>query len=437
MANIVDGRRTGMRWQVVVLLMLVMGINYLDRSNISIAAPTIQKQFGLDAVMLGYLLSAFGWTYTVLLPFAGVVLDRVGARLLYAVAIVGWSLATFAVGLAGSFAGLLGCRVAVGVFESPALPTNVRCVTHWFPAQERALAVGLYTAMQYAGPAFLTPVLAWTLVTFGWKEVFYITGGGGLIAALIWYVLYRDPGQSKANAAELSYIQQSGGSDLAKTQTGAALPFWDAAKALLSHRQVWGMFIGQFSVQTTLFFFLTWFPAYLINGKHLTILKTGFYAPVPFIAAILGCLVAGKWSDIMVNHARWSSQARKAPIILGFVLSAAIMGANYTNSINIVLLFMSIAFFGQAVASTVTGALLSDIAPHGAVGTLGGLLYFVANVGGTSAPIVVGYIVGNTGGFNLALVYVSIVAMAGVLSYLFLMGPVYRIEMPPAKPAGD
>src|ERR1043166_3488889 len=219
------GQRTGMRWQVIALLMLLMGINYLDRSNLSIAAPTIQKQFGLDAVMLGYLLSAFGWTYTVLLPFAGVVLDRVGSRLLYTVAIIGWSLATFAVGLASSFAGLLGCRVAVGAFESPALPTNVRCVTSWFPANERALAVGLYTAMQYAGPAFLTPVLAWILVSFGWKEIFYITGLAGFAAAAIWYVLYRDPAQSHANQAELSYIQQGGGSGAAKTQTGTALPF--------------------------------------------------------------------------------------------------------------------------------------------------------------------------------------------------------------------
>src|ERR1700758_3538581 len=110
------------RWGVILLVMMVMGINYLDRSNLSIAAPVIQKQFDLSAVSLGYLFSAFGWTYTILLPLAGIILDRMGPRLLYAVAVVGWSLAIFAVGLASSFAGLLGCRVAVGVFESPALP---------------------------------------------------------------------------------------------------------------------------------------------------------------------------------------------------------------------------------------------------------------------------------------------------------------------------
>ena len=117
--------------------------------------------------------------------------------------------------------------------------------------------------------------------------------------------------------------------------------------------------------------------------------------------------------------------------VSGLALSAVIMGANFTNSIEMVLVFMSIAFFGQAMASTVTGALLSDIAPHRAIGTLGGLLYFVANIGGTSAPIIIGYMVSGTGDFSSALVYVSIVAMAGVLSYLFLMGKPYRIELQP------
>lgn len=403
------------RWGVAILLMLVMGINYLDRSNLSIAVPAIQKQFDLDPASLGLLLSAFGWTYTVLLPLAGVVLDRVGPRMLYAISIVGWSLATFAVGLASSFAGLLGCRVAVGVFESPALPTNVRCVTTWFPAHERAFAVGLYTAMQYAGPAFLTPVLAWMLVQYGWKEIFYVTGLGGLAVALLWYIFYRDPAPSDTSAPD-------------RQNAVAALPFWPAAKRLLAHRQVWGMFAGQFSVQTTLFFFLTWFPDYLIGGRGLTILKGGFYAAIPFLAAIVGTLVAGKWSDTMVAG-RWAAHARKLPIILGFVFSAVILGANYTDSIPLMLLFMSVAFFGQAMASTVTGALLSDIAPRRAVGTLGGMLYFVANLGGTSAPIIVGYIVKITGGFDLALVYVSCVAVAGVLSYLFVMGPTYRIAL--------
>lgn len=207
------------------------------------------------------------------------------------------------------------------------------------------------------------------------------------------------------------------------------MPTWTKVKQLLSHRQVWGMFIGQFSVNTTLFFFLTWFPTYLINGKGMTMLKGGIYAAIPFLVAIFGTLIAGRLSDWMVSAGFTNSKARKVPIVIGFTLSCVILGANYTSSIDAVIAFMALAFFGQAMASTVTGALLSDIAPNGMVGLLGGMLYFVATVGGTLAPIVVGFIVKSTGGFNFALVYVAAVAALGVASYLFVLGEVRRIDI--------
>jgi ACS family D-galactonate transporter-like MFS transporter len=250
------------------------------------------------------------------------------------------------------------------------------------------------------------------------------------VAGIVWYLYYRDPHDSKiVSPAELDYIKAGGG--LADSGSEQKIPFsWFKVRQLLSHRQIWGMFIGQFAVMTILFFFLTWFPTYLINGKGLTILKGGFYASVPFLVAILGALFGGWWSDWMVARGYSNSVARKTPIIVGFALAAIIVAANYTDDINWIIIFMAIAFFGQAVASTVTGALLSDMAPKGLVGLTGGMLYFCANIGGTSAPLVVGYIVQQTGGFNMALAYVSAVAAFAVFGYLVVMGKVYRIEIP-------
>ena len=423
---------------MLALVMLVTCLNYLDRANLSIAAPLIQKEYGLDPATLGLIFSAFGWSYMLALPFSGVILDKIGPRVLYSFAIVGWSIATVAVGLASTIAGLVGARVAVGLFEAPALPTNVHCVTAWHPDNERAFAVGAYTAMQYVAAGFLTPVLAWILVMFGWREVFYITGALGFLVAAIWFLYYREPQNSRASAEELAYISGGGGLSQAPEAAAEAAKAsedkrfkWANIGALLSHRQVWGMFVGQFSVQTTLFFFITWFPTYLINGKGMTVLKGGVYSAIPFLVAVLGALLGGKLSGWMLQRGMSNTVARKAPVIAGFLLSAVIIGANYTNSINLVIVFMSVAFFGQAMASTVTGALLSDIAPRGMIGTLGGILYFVANAGGTLAPIVVGFIVKQTGGFNLALGYVSFIALLGVLAYLFVLGPVYRISIDP------
>ena len=424
---------TRQRWVMLSLVMMMTAVNYLDRANLAVAAPSIQKELGLNAVYMGILLSSFGWAYTAFLPFSGVILDGVGPRILYAVAVAGWSAATGVMGLARTFLTMTGCRVAVGFFESPALPTNVRVITAWHPANERALAVGLYTAMQYVALGFLTPILAWIVVQFGWHSSFYATGSLGILVAVVWYWGYRDPQFSSANRTELDYIRAGGGLSEniggVPNQMTPQTSVWTNVSKLLSHRQVWGMFIGQFSVQTTLFFFLTWFPSYLINGRGLTILKGGIYAAIPYLVAILGTLIAGRLSDGMVARGYSKSKARKFPIIAGFALSSVIVGANYTHSINGVITFMAIASFGQAMASTVTGALLSDVAPKGMVGLMGGILYFVANVGGTLAPIVIGVIVDRTGGFNLALTYVSAVALMGVLSYVFVLGDVHRIEM--------
>jgi MFS transporter, ACS family, D-galactonate transporter len=422
-------KRTPIRWYMLLLIMMVMFINFADRANLSVAAPLIGQDLELSPVSMGILFSAFGWMYTATIPFGGIILDRIGPRLLLTLSLIGWSAFTCFMGLGKSLTALIGCRIGVGFFEAPVIPTNVRCVTAWFPATERALSVGLYTSMQYVAMGFITPVLAWISLSYGWPAIFYITGGFSLLGGIIWHIYYRDPHDScLVNQAELDYIQSGGGlSDSGSTNT---VPFsWKNVKKLLAYRQIWGMFIGQFSVQTTLFFFLTWFPTYLVTGKGLTLLKSGFYAAIPFLVAMAGSILGGKWSDWLIHKGYSNSFARKAPIIIGFALSTVILAANYTENMTLIILFMAIAFFGQAVASSVTGALLSDIAPNGMVGLTGGMLYFIANIGGTLAPLVIGYILQATGGYNLALAYVSAVAAFGVLAYVVIMGRVYRIEI--------
>lgn len=176
-------------------------------------------------------------------------------------------------------------------------------------------------------------------------------------------------------------------------------------------------------------FLLTWFPSYLISGRGLSILKGGFYAAIPFTVAIAGALLGGKWSDWMSHNGYSHSTARKLPIIVGFVLSTVLLGANYTDSLTMIIMYMSIAFFGLSISSTVTGALLADVAPKGLVGLTGGMLYFIANVGGTTSPLIIGYTIQATGGYNMALEYVSIIAACGVFAYLFIMGDVQRLNI--------
>lgn len=455
---------TKRRWFMLFLLCLVIGINYLDRGNLAVAAPVMQKELGLSPATMGILFSAFAWSYAFCLPFAGALLDKIGPRILMTIALVGWSAATFAMGLVSQLWNLIAVRLGLGFFESPIMPSNIKCVAVWFPDRERALAVGAYTATEYVALGVLTPVLAWILVTFGWEMIFFVTGVIGFVIGGIWYKWYRSPGDSaEVNDAEWQYMKAGGAllggetgkrpgivrpdtNDSANAHSNPVasstkisgkgevnetmrLTQWQATKKLITNRRLIGMFLGQFSIMTTLFFFLTWFPSYLVTEKGLTILKSGFYAIFPFLVAIAGSLIGGKWSDSMLDSGKSKTLARKLPIILGFLLSMVIVAANYVDSILVIIAFMAVAFFGQAMASTVTGALLSDLAPAGYLGVSGGLLNFFANLGSATCPLVIGFIVDGTGSFAYALAYVGAVALCGVIGYTLVLTKVERISI--------
>lgn len=424
--------RTNTRWFMTSLIVLATCLNYMDRANLAVAAPVMQRQLGINAAVMGIIFSAFSWSYTACIPFAGVLLDRFGPRILYTIGIIGWSVATAAVGFTNSLGALIGCRIGVGAFEAPAFPTNIRCITAWHPSRERALAAGFYNAAQFVALGFLTPVLAWIVVRFSWHVVFYATGAIGLIVGWVWHRWYRDPKDStSANREEIEYIAAGGGlAGNTNTAAGVKAGFtWGAVGQLLSYRQVWGLIIGQGTLATALFFFLTWFPSYLVKAKGLGILKTGVYAMIPFLVGIVGAILGGKLSDWMLAKGYSESAARKIPICVGFALAIAIVGANYTNSIAAVIAFMTVSFFGTAMASAVTHAVCSDMAPQGRVGMLSGLQFLCGNIGGMLSPLVVGFIVAATGGFNLALVFVSGAQIVGLLCYIFLMGRVSRIQL--------
>ena len=248
------------RFLIMLLLFVTVVINYLDRSNLSIAAPELMRELAIDPVHAGWIFSAFGWTYAAMQIPGGWLVDRVAPRVLYALALALWSLATVFLGFIGSFAGLFALRLLVGALEAPAYPINNRVVTTWFPERERATAIGFYTSGQFVGLAFLTPLLAWLQQAYGWHMVFVSTGLTGIAWAAIWYLVYREPRQFKgANAAEIELIRSGGGLvDIAQASSTQKPGFSVADLGLvLSRRKLWGIYLGQYAVNSTLWFFLT------------------------------------------------------------------------------------------------------------------------------------------------------------------------------------
>jgi ACS family D-galactonate transporter-like MFS transporter len=429
-------RPTRSRFAIMVLLFTCVVINYLDRSNISITAPAMRAELGLDTAQMGYVLSAFGWTYALCQIPGGWLVDRVAPRALYATLIVLWSIATIALGFTTTVAGLIAVRLLVGALESPSYPINNRVVTTWFPERERATAIGFYTSGQYVGLAFLTPVLVMIETRAGWHMVFVVTGSLGVLWGLAWYFLYRQPHEFPGtNAAEIDQIRRGGGLvDLGRDDAAPGRRFSGADLAhVLSSRKLWGVYIGQFALTSTLWFFLTWFPTYLVQARGMSFVKVGFLATLPFLAAFVGVLSSGLLSDALVRRGVSLGTARKTPIVAGLLLSSSIVGANYVDTPALIIAYMTLAFFGNGLAS-ITWSLVSAIAPERLLGLTGGVFNFFGNLSGIAVPIIVGSLARDYG-FSAGLIYVGALAVVGALSYVFVVGTVERLPDPGAPPA--
>ena len=420
------------RFRIMGLLFITVVINYLDRSNMSIAAPAISADFHLDPVQLGLVFSAFSWTYTPFQLPGGWLVDRVHPRVLYPTIIMLWSLATLSFGFANGMMALILLRMAVGFFEVPTFLINNRIATTWFGEQERATCIAVYTAAESVGLAFLTPVLAWLKVEFGWPSVFLCTGVLGLLWSLLFYRTYRDPRDFPGvNEAEIRQIESSGGiPDLSKRsadrRAAGGATVWRDFGIVLGRRKLWGIYFGHFVWGTVGTFFRSWFPTYLVTYRHFTFIKAGFYVSLPFLAVFLGVLVSGTISDLLVRRGFSLTFARKAPIIGGLVFSTSIVGANYVDSEPLIILFLTFAFFCNGVAS-IHWSLVSATAPERLIGLTSSVFNFMGGLAGILSPIVIGFLL-KAGDFRLPLVFIAVIEMMGVFSYIFVVGRLERVQ---------
>ncbi len=429
-------RRSKARYRILGLLAVGTMINYLDRTVLGIAAPQLTKELGINAALMGLVFSAFSWSYVVAQIPGGVFLDRFGSKFTYWLSMTLWSMCTLAQGFISGVGALFACRLGLGAAESPCFPTNSRVVATWFPQSERAFATGTYTVGEYIGLAFFSPFLFALMGAYGWRSLFYVVGGVGIAFGAVWWFFYREPHEHPAaNRAELDYIEAGGGLARHERKAGAQAAAekkqgfdWRMAGQLVRRRQLAGICLGQFAGNSTLVFFLTWFPTYLATERHMGWLKIGFFAIMPFIAASIGVMFGGTFSDWMLRRGISANVARKFPIIAGLLLASTIILANFVESNVAVIAILSVAFFAQGMAA-LGWTLVSDIAPAGMLGLTGGIFNLAANLAGIITPLVVGLIVSVTGSFVWALVFIGVIALIGAASYIFIVGDIKRIEL--------
>ncbi len=431
--------RSGTRWLILAMLFAVTTINYADRATISIAGPEIKRELGLSAVQMGYVFSAFAWSYVLAQLPGGWLLDRFGSKITYFFSIFLWSLFTFFTGAVGFFAGgtavalLFALRLLVGAAEAPSFPGNSRIASSWFPTHERGRAAAIFNSAQYFATVLFAPIMGWLVHAHGWHAVFYVMGALGILVAFVWLKVIHGPRQHpNINAGELQYIQEGGALVDLESDKRAAEPSQvntlACIKELLGNRMLFGIYLGQYCITTLTYFFLTWFPVYLVQERGMTILKAGFVASLPAIAGFVGGITGGWMSDRLSKAGYSLSVSRKAPIVLGMLLSMSMIACNYIETDMLVVAIMSLAFFGKGIGA-LGWAVVSDTSPKEAGGLSGALFNTFGNTAGITTPIVIGYIVQATGSFSGALVFVGANAAVAIACYLFIVGDIGRVKL--------
>lgn len=415
------GKKFKMRYVILALVFINIVVNYMDRTNVSIAMPELAKEIGLSTVQQGLIFSAFGWVYAAMQVPGGIMLDKFGSRIMYFISLFFWSLMTLFQATIGSFGQLLGLRLGVGFFESPVMPANNRAISYWFPENERGTAIGIYSSAQFLGLACSMPILYAIHNSIGWRGLFIITGAIGIIWAFVWLIIYHDPAKSRwVHKEELAYIREGGAVVEEKREKGQKAALTKENLKKLFTRRLIGIYIGQFAISGTFWFFLTWFPSYLTQEKGIALAKTGFLSSIPYLAAFVGVILAGTVSDKLAKSGFSKSLSRKIPVIVGLCLTLLILGANFTSNTALIIFFMSIAFFGNGLA-TITWVFVTLLAPSNLLGLAGGIFNLCGALSSIVIPIVIGFLVAN-GNFSYALVFVAAIAAIGALSYIFVVG---------------
>lgn len=417
------------RLYVMILLFLASLINYIDRVSMSVAAPSVAKEFGWDAATMGIVMSAFLWSYALALVPMGWMTDKLGAKKLNTYAVTLYSAAAMATGMASGFVSMMAARLALGAGEASTMPSNSKVVRQWFTIQERGLATALARSGAEAGPALGFPLVALLVTNYGWRESFIITGAIGFLWVVIWLKFFRDDPQkcewlsegerqhiaanTDAPRAVATAVQQQG--------VGGSV-IWK----LLQHRTMWGLALSQGCIMYTQYLVLTWLPSYLMKAKGMEMMKASLFSSFAFVAAwILGILVCKISDSLLTPEKVRQGHRRKMVVIFMGMASIFVFTAMADSPIAIFIIITLVkTFLSSTIGLNMT--LTNDLVANPAVaGTAFGLLLLGGNLFGSFAPVATGFIVKATGSFDIAFYLAgALIVIGAAISFFFTRKPI-------------
>jgi MFS family permease len=403
----VSSRMRRVQWIAVGLATAAIALNYIDRSTLAIGNVTIRQEFGLNATAIGALQSFWSLTYACFQIPVGFLLDRLGPRYLVGLALVAWSVAQAAGGLASSYTQLMWARIALGATESPAFPGAVRVTSDWFHIKDRGKPTGVYNSGGSIGPAIAPPLLTALMLGFGWRTMFITMGVAGLLGALVWFKLYRDPAKTELEPQDEAYLAEN-----RAAEAPVELRNWGR---LFKFRSMWGLMLGAFCTGYAVWMYQTWLPAYLEMQQHISIAKTGFLAMIPLVFSVLGAW-SGGWITDRFARGMEIVASRRLPSILGLLLSGLFtIIATTATSGTMAVVWISAAMFFLSLGIAGKWTLITAVAPQSYCTSVASIQNFGGYIGGTVSPLVTGIVVDLTGSFVIALAIGAGITVLGAI----------------------
>ena len=403
-----------MRWRVAILVSVAIAISYLDRQTLPVAVQAISKDIPLSNGQFSALQSAFLFSYALMYAGGGKLVDLMGTQRGFMVIMLFWSLACASHALAASFAMLLTSRFLLGVGEGGGFPAATRAVAEWFPAKERATAMGIINAGTAVGAVAAPPLIAAVLGYSNWRWIFVLTGGLGILWVVWWRFSYASTPVPVSSFTEPT------------AESAAAMPWIH----LFRIRETWGLVTAKFLSDAAWFFYLFWLPKYLYDARGFDVKAVGTFAWMPSAAAGVGCLLGGAFSSYLVRRNFSLGVARKLALGLSAAVMPFIILVPHVPVSWAIALFC-LAYFGQQSWSTLVMVLPTDLFPQNVVGSVAGLVGFGGAMGGIAFGEVAGYLLDHGFGYSVVFRIAGTLHIAAFLIILTAIPVLLPLKLEP------
>jgi ACS family hexuronate transporter-like MFS transporter len=418
------------RWRIAILLCLITTINYIDRQALTVAAPLLMEEFSISATQYGWITSGFLFAYGFGQLICGPLIDRLGSKRAFSLAVIAWSIAGMLHAFGRGFVSFFIFRMLLGLTEAANFPAATKAIAEWFPQSERSLAVGIFTMGPGLGAIIAPPLIAGIIMLWGWQAAFLIPGAIGFVWLILWKRWFHLPADHPGLPEdERQFI-------LANTESVAVAPggrvdgnaagsdkrpwYWS-----LRYKEVWGLMLSRFVSDGAFYFFVFWLPLYLTQERDFDLKAIAMFAWIPFLAVDIGGITGGYLGKRLIDKGMSLDKARKLVIWVGAVLVLAAMPAASTESAGMALALIAVAMFAIQFKASSMFTLPADLFPARDVGTVWGMYGAVGSFGGMAFSSLAGWTIDNYSWTPLFVAAACMHIVSAVLINLF----VPRIEL--------